>query len=69
MTLKNLQKLKERYRKELAESSFKDDLLLMVNGVKRGDIILVYSAKDKEHNQAIVLKEYLEEIIGFKSNH
>ncbi|MGE6258018.1 DUF488 family protein [Heyndrickxia sporothermodurans] len=41
----------------------------MVEWSKEGDITLVYSAKDKEHNQAIVLKEYLEEIIGFKSNH
>ncbi|MGK7368947.1 MAG: DUF488 family protein [Candidatus Halalkalibacterium sp. M3_1C_030] len=27
------------------------------------DLILVYGAKDKEHNQAVVLKEYLEKNI------
>jgi uncharacterized protein YeaO (DUF488 family) len=31
------------------------------------DIILLYSAKDKEHNQAIVLRNYLREKLSIKS--
>jgi uncharacterized protein YeaO (DUF488 family) len=27
---------------------------------QQGDVTLVYSARDKEHNQAVALKEYLE---------
>lgn len=32
--------------------------------VRRGTVTLVYGAKDEQHNQAVVLKEYLEKAIG-----
>ncbi len=49
---------RRRYRRELAENVAAGGLL---EAARRGDITLVYSAKDEEHNQAVVLKEWLEE--------
>lgn len=52
----------ERYRKELADNpaseEFKD---LCLQKIQDHAITLLYSAKDKECNQAIVLKEWLME--------
>lgn len=33
---------------------------VVIDKVKAGPVTLVYAAKDKEHNNAVVLKEYLE---------
>jgi uncharacterized protein YeaO (DUF488 family) len=51
-----------RYRHELAEktAALKELAVLSV----RGRLVLLYSAKDEDHNQAIVLKEVLEEGIA-----
>ncbi|MEN6645239.1 MAG: DUF488 domain-containing protein [Armatimonadia bacterium] len=52
------EEFRRRYRKELAE---KQDLLGQVEQhLKEGRVTLVYSAKDEEHNQAVVIQEYLE---------
>ena len=48
-----------RYRAELDENQKAWEPLL--EAVKRGDVTLLYSARDTEHNNAIVLKDYLEE--------
>jgi uncharacterized protein YeaO (DUF488 family) len=32
--------------------------LLLKEQLKKGPVTLVYGAKDKEHNEALVLKEY-----------
>ena len=51
---------KKKYKKELNEKNL--DLSEKVKGLDlRNTIILLYGAKDEEHNQAVVLKEYLEE--------
>lgn len=48
-----------RYRAELdAHSNAWQPLL---DAATRGNVTLLYSARDTEHNNAIVLKEYLEE--------
>lgn len=49
-----------KYIIELTESPFKKDLHTIQEMSLNGMVTLVYSAKDKERNQAIVLKEYLE---------
>lgn len=51
-----------RYRHELAEKTavLKELAMLSV----RRPLVLLYSAKDVEHNQAVVLKEVLEEGIA-----
>lgn len=38
---------------------------LLLDAARKGSITLVYGAKDTEHNQAVALKEYLED----KSRH
>jgi uncharacterized protein YeaO (DUF488 family) len=49
---------KERYHEELKENS--EVVSQLVELVKNGKVTLVYGAKDQEHNDAVVLKEYLE---------
>ncbi len=51
---------KNKYNKEL-----KDNLGLfsqLEEYIKKGKVTLVYSAKDEKHNNAVVLKEYLEKL-------
>lgn len=51
---------KMKYKKELDD--MKSELSDKVDALDlRKSIILLYGAKDEEHNQAVVLKEYLEE--------
>ncbi len=48
----------DRYLRELAE---KEPLLRQLTGLARnGRLTLVYSARDTEHNQAVVIRELLE---------
>ena len=55
-----------RYRGELTASPAAWQPLL--DAAKQGDVTLLYSAHDTEHNNAQVLKAYLEEkLIGKKS--
>lgn len=52
---------KEKYKKELQEGKQKADYDKLKEMEKESNTItLVFSAKDKEHNQAQVLKEMLE---------
>lgn len=49
----------KKYKKELKDrKELTDDLL---ERAKKRQLTLVYSAKDEKHNQAVVLKEFLEE--------
>ena len=53
---------KKEYKKELEDSSMKDELLDKVETqLEKHNVTLVYGAKDPEHNHAVVLKEWLEE--------
>jgi len=54
---------RRRYRRELKGNQAVQSLL---EAARRGDITLVYSARDEEHNQAVVLKEWLEESMSHK---
>ncbi|MGX7108651.1 DUF488 domain-containing protein [Facklamia miroungae] len=52
---------KENYQKELDNHSMKDELLEKVSKqLTKHHVTLVYGAKDEQHNQAVVLKEWLE---------
>lgn len=48
-----------RYREELDQNE--DAVAALVKLAKKGRLTLVYAAKDEDHNNAIVLKEYVEE--------
>ena len=53
---------RKRYRRELKQSGQLDALKTLARLSSRKPITLVYSAADEEHNQAVVLKELLEEL-------
>ena len=55
-----------RYRAELTANRAAWQPLL--NAAEQGDITLLYSAHDTEHNNAVVLKAYLEERLIGKKN-
>jgi uncharacterized protein YeaO (DUF488 family) len=50
-----------RYRRELAARQ--DVLAPLIPAARKGDITLVYSARDEQHNQAVVIKSVLEELL------
>lgn len=49
---------RERYRKEL--ESKQGDIEIIMRKAKEGTVTLIYSARDREHNAAVALKEYIE---------
>lgn len=61
---KEFQKL---YRAELNEKP--ESLQLLLDTAKSGNLTLLFSAHDLEHNNAIVLKDYLESAAEKKKQH
>jgi len=59
---------RKRYRKELARPEMTDELKKLVRLWKTRSVTLVYGAADEEHNQAVVLMELLNELIGSRPN-
>lgn len=53
---------RRRYRNEL--SGKRTQLSALVSKADSETLTLVYSAKDTEHNQAVVLAEYLDQLAG-----
>ena len=53
---------RKRYRAELKHLGHHHALEGMAHHSRHGTITLVYAAADEEHNQAVVLKEWLEEM-------
>lgn len=53
---------KTRYFAELDKSQ--QVLQPLLDVAKVGNITLVYASRDEQHNQAVALKEYLENLIG-----
>jgi len=51
-----------RYRKELVESGGIESLKVLAARARHDTITLVYSAADEQHNQAVALKEFLDEL-------
>ena len=49
---------RERYYIELKDHA--DQLELVKSHAKEGPVTLVYGARDQEHNEAVVLKQFLE---------
>lgn len=50
-----------RYRQELAANTAMPDFLdLIATQLASQDVILLYGAKDETHNQAVILKAYLQ---------
>jgi uncharacterized protein YeaO (DUF488 family) len=51
-----------RYRKELARAHARKMLDELAAVSARGTLTLVYGARDEQHNQAVVIKEVLDEL-------
>ena len=52
---------KKKYEQELNQNDFTPVFVKTVKEkLQKGNILFLYGAKNKEHNQAVVLKEYLE---------
>lgn len=52
---------KKKYLSELEQNDFTPTFLQTVKTkLASGDVLFLYGAKNKEHNQAVVLKEYVE---------
>lgn len=49
---------KKRYQAELRKNA--SSLSLLKERLAMGEVTLLYAARDEEHNDAVVLKEYLE---------
>ncbi|HMM40677.1 MAG TPA: DUF488 domain-containing protein [Thermomicrobiales bacterium] len=54
----------KRYRRELEDNE--DAWRPLLDAARAGKLTLVYGAKDTEHNDAVVLRELLEERLGGK---
>ncbi len=54
---------RSRYRQELKRPEKAKLLRELVRVARLGRLTLVYGAKDEVHNQAVVLKEFLEEML------
>lgn len=52
------EEFKKKYHSELKANS--DVMLKLISEIKKSKVTLVYGAKDEVHNDAVVLKEYLE---------
>lgn len=55
---------KSLYRKELQTKEAREKLKLLGKRALKGTVTLIYSAKDEEHNNAIVLKEVISRWMG-----
>jgi uncharacterized protein YeaO (DUF488 family) len=55
------EEFRRRYRRELQDR--RDELAPLVQAAREGDLTLVYSARDVEHNQAVVIREVLEDLL------
>lgn len=54
-------KFKEQYLAEITSNPYRPGILAFLTiASQTQDLILIYGAKNQEHNQAVVLKEWLE---------
>jgi uncharacterized protein YeaO (DUF488 family) len=47
----------KKYRKELEEN--KEAVLLLKDHIGSGNVTLLYAAKDEEHNEALIIKDFI----------
>ena len=55
---------KSKYLAEIKQNPYTEEFLTAVKtALKKQDVLILYSAKDEEHNDAVVLMEYLNSIV------
>jgi uncharacterized protein YeaO (DUF488 family) len=57
----------KRYLAELRKPALREQLEELAKLGKRGKLTLVYGARDEEHNQAVVLRDYLTKLTAPKN--
>lgn len=58
------EEFRKRYWKELEDNSETESFITLIRQhMDEGPVTLLFGAKDREHNQAVVLREFLEENI------
>lgn len=57
------EEFRRRYRQELKARGKLDELQELANRARRERITLLFAARDEAHNNAVVLKELLEELL------
>lgn len=50
------QEFRKRYTQELKKNT--EQVSVLMEELKKGEVTLVYGAKDEDHNQALVIKEF-----------
>lgn len=58
----------KRYEAELRRAGMRERLSELAAMAKRTKVTLLYGARDEEHNQAIVLRDYLKKLIAKNSS-
>ncbi len=53
------EQFRERYLSELEQDQAQEGVATILEKAGKGDITLVYAARDEQHNAAVVLQEYL----------
>ncbi len=61
------QEFRERYSRELEENP--EPWQRLLSRARRGRLTLVYSSHDEEHNNAVALKEFLEQKLKSSARH
>ncbi|MGH3319335.1 MAG: DUF488 domain-containing protein [Streptosporangiaceae bacterium] len=56
------EEFRERYRAELDQAG--DAIEPLLDAARRGPVTLLYSARDEEHNNAVVIREYVADRLG-----
>ncbi|MCZ7676941.1 MAG: DUF488 family protein [Roseovarius sp.] len=56
------QAFRDRYRNELDANE--DAVQKCLGWCRKGPVVLLYGAKDREHNQAVVLRDYLQDALA-----
>lgn len=56
----------KRYTAELRRAQLREQLQKLAALAKRGKVTLVFGARDEEHNQAVVLRDFLKRLIANK---
>lgn len=58
------EEFQQRYMEELEDPDKKSSIEALLDRARQGTVTLVFAAKDEERNNAVVLKNYLEERLG-----
>lgn len=53
---------RQRYRQELVQSGQMDELIELARRARRETITLLYGAVDEQHNQAVAIREFMDDV-------